>query len=78
MKIKNKKYRYNKIITFFENYYSHRKKFIYKKNMLSQSIKLDNINQHIKIHYYYHPKKEKILFLFIKAQNSSAQLLLKP
>ena len=37
MKIKNKKYRYNKIITFFENYYSHRKKFIYKKKY-AQSI----------------------------------------
>ena len=59
MKIKNKKYRYNKIITFFENYYSHRKKFIYKKNMLSQSIKLDNINQHIKTHYYCYQKKKK-------------------
>ena len=46
--------------------------------MLSQSIKLDNINQHIKTHYYYYQKKKKILFLFIKAQNSSAQLLLKP
>ena len=46
--------------------------------MLSQSIKLDNINQHIKTHYYYYQKKKKILFLFIKGQNSSAQLLLKP
>ena len=44
--------------------------------MLSQSIKLDNINQHINSLLL--SKKEKILFLFNKNQNSSAQLLLKP